>query len=239
MALDCDIILLVSAEEKIAAWQACSSQDLKRAASFQKLRIAFITAAPLASLFPLCLDLSRFSLRICCLILDTADSLTMHVNARMIIKAARRMEQRALQASQEAKEAKDTARKADRKAGKAAQEAYKVAKAAKKDMLVAPREDASESEEDWCKEMNVWDIADLPKEAKKARDIARKAGTKADKAAQKGYKVRKAANKQMVGALQCLQSKPEDWEEYDIHDWDWSGRIDFLGLRKKRMRLTD
>ena len=100
----------------------------------------------------------------------------MRVNARMIIKAAVRMEQRALRASQEAKEAEDTARKADRKA---------------------------------------------------------------DKAAQKAYKVRKAANKQMVGALQCLQSKPEDWEEYDIHDWDWSGRIDFLGLRKKRMRLTD
>jgi hypothetical protein len=93
----------------------------------------------------------------------------------------------------------------------------------------------SESEEDW----NVWDIADLPKEAKEARDIARKADRKADKAAQKAYKVWKAANKQMLGALQCLQSKPEDWEEYDLHDWDWRGRTDFLGLRKKRMRLTD
>ena len=153
----------------------------------------------------------------------------------MIIKAAVRMEQRALRASQEAKEAEDTARKADRKAGKAAQKAYKVAKAAKKEMLVAPQEDDSESEED-----RNWDInTDLPKEAKEARGIARKARTKADKASQKGYKVRKAANKQMVGALQCLQSKPEDWEEYDLHDWDWRGRIVFLGLRKKRMRLTD
>jgi hypothetical protein len=210
---------------------------IKRAASFQKLRIAFITAAPLASLFPLCLDLSRFSLRICCLILDIADSLTMHVNARMIIQAARRMEQRALRASQEAKEAEDTARKADRKADKAAQKAYKVAKAAKKEMLVAPQEDDSESEED-----RNWDInTDLPKEAKDARDIARKAGTKADKAAQKAYKVAKAAKKEMLVALQCLQSKPEDWEEYDLHDWDchWRSRTDFLGLRKKRMRLTD
>jgi hypothetical protein len=212
---------------------------IKRAASFQKLRIAFITAAPLASLFPLCLDLSRFSLRICCLILDIADSLTMHVNARMIIQAARRMEQRALRASQEAKEAEDTARKADRKADKAAQKAYKVAKAAKKEMLVAPQEDDSESEED--RNWDLMDIADLPKEAKEARGIARKARTKADKASQKGYKVRKAANKQMVGALQCLQSKPEDWEEYDLHDWDchWRSDNDFLGLRKKRMRLTD
>ena len=164
----------------------------------------------------------------------------MHVNARMIIKAARRMEQRALRASQEAKEAEDTARKADRKADKAAQKAYKVAKAAKKEMLVAPQEDDSESEEDW----NVWDIADLPKEAEKAREIARKAAMKAHKMAQKAdqlaekaYPVWKAANKQMLGAWECLQTKPQedlseqDWEDYHLRQ-DWYD--EFLATRKTR-----
>ena len=152
----------------------------------------------------------------------------MRVNARMISKAAVRMEERALRASKEAKEAEDTARKADRMFDRAAQKAYKVAKAAKKQMLGAskPQEDDSESEEGW----QDWDLADLPKEAKEARDIARKAGTKA---AQQGYKVRKAANKQMLGALQCLQSKPEDWEEYNLHEGFW-WRDEVLGLRKKR-----
>ena len=162
----------------------------------------------------------------------------------MIIKAAVRMEQRALRASQEAKEAEDTACKADRKAGKAAQKAYKVAKAAKKKkvlgMLVAPQEDDSESEEDW----NVWDIADLPKEAEKAREIARKAAMKAHKMAQKAdqlaekaYPVWKAANKQMLGAWECLQTKPQedlseqDWEDYHLRQ-DWYD--EFLATRKTR-----
>ena len=157
----------------------------------------------------------------------------MRVNARMIIKAAVRMEQRALRASQEAKEAEDIARKADRMFHRAAQKAYKVEKAAKKQMLgnhkKKPQEDDSESEEGW----KDWDLADLPKEAKEARDIAKKAGAKADKSWNEKSKVRKAANKQMVGALQCLQSKPEDWEEYDLHEWDWCGD-ELLGLRKKR-----
>ena len=154
----------------------------------------------------------------------------MRVNARMISKAAVRMEERALRASKEAKEAEDTARKADRMFDRAAQKAYKVAKAAKKQMLGAskPQEDDSESEEGW----QDWDLADLPNEAekKKARDIARKACTKA---AQQGRKVRKAANKQMAGALQCLQSKPEDWEEYNLNEGFW-WRDEVLGLRKKR-----
>ena len=168
----------------------------------------------------------------------------MGVNARMIIKAAVQMEKHALRLSKKAAKAKDTARKADRKAGKAAQKAYKVAKAAKKKkvlgMLVAPQEDDSESEEDW----NVWDIADLPKEAEKARDIARKAGTKAhkvaqkaDKLAEKAYPVWKAANKQMLGAWECLQTKPQedlseqDWEDYHLRQ-DWYD--EFLATRKTR-----
>ena len=166
----------------------------------------------------------------------------MGVNARMIIKAAVQMEKHALRLSKKAAKAKDTARKADRKAGKAAQKAYKVAKAAKKKkvlgMLVAPQEDDSESEEDW----NVWDIADLPKEAEKAREIARKAAMKAHKMAQKAdqlaekaYPVWKAANKQMLGAWECLQTKPQedlseqDWEDYHLRQ-DWYD--EFLATRK-------
>ena len=61
----------------------------------------------------------------------------MGVTAKMILKAAVRMEQRAVEASKEAKEARDIARKADRKADKAAQKARKVKRAAKKQMLVA------------------------------------------------------------------------------------------------------
>jgi hypothetical protein len=168
----------------------------------------------------------------------------MGVNARMIIKAAVQMEKHALRLSKKAAKAKDTARKADRKAGKAAQKAYKVAKAAKKKkvlgMLVAPQEDDSESEEDW----NVWDIADLPKEAEKAREIARKAAMKAHKMAQKAdqlaekaYPVWKAANKQMLGAWECLQTKPQedlseqDWEDYHLRQ-DWYD--EFLATRKTR-----
>ena len=160
----------------------------------------------------------------------------------MIIKAAVQMEKHALRLSKKAAKAKDTARKADRKAGKAAQKAYKVAKAAKKKkvlgMLVAPQEDDSESEEDW----NVWDIADLPKEAEKAREIARKAAMKAHKMAQKAdqlaekaYPVWKAANKQMLGAWECLQTKPQedlseqDWEDYHLRQ-DWYD--EFLATRK-------
>ena len=162
----------------------------------------------------------------------------------MIIKAAVQMEKHALRLSKKAAKAKDTARKADRKAGKAAQKAYKVAKAAKKKkvlgMLVAPQEDDSESEEDW----NVWDIADLPKEAEKAREIARKAAMKAHKMAQKAdqlaekaYPVWKAANKQMLGAWECLQTKPQedlseqDWEDYHLRQ-DWYD--EFLATRKTR-----
>jgi hypothetical protein len=61
----------------------------------------------------------------------------MRVTAKMILKAAVRMEQRAVEASKEAKEAQDIARKADRQADKAAQKARSVKRLAKKQMLAA------------------------------------------------------------------------------------------------------
>jgi hypothetical protein len=61
----------------------------------------------------------------------------MGVTAKMILKAAVRMEQRAVEASKEAKEAQDIARKADRQADKAAQKARSVKRLAKKQMLAA------------------------------------------------------------------------------------------------------
>ena len=61
----------------------------------------------------------------------------MGVTAKMILKAAVRMEQRAVEASKEAKKAQDIARKADRQAHKADMKARSVKRLAKKQMLAA------------------------------------------------------------------------------------------------------